>query len=198
MDNSRCTKEPYFHFQEILLNCKHCFTNGINGAKIYFNHKKTIDWINETEKLILRSKNIKILKDTLVTTYNFVNHLIALEDKSAGKKIDTNKSEFTLHKIRTTTTILANGHIERFISFRNNDLPGVMLASSFEKYIHRFGVIPEKKPVIFISGHFANFELMSMEITKKKINLATIYRPLNNFFLNPFMEHVRKANNLKL
>ena len=24
------------------------------------------------------------------------------------------------------------------------------------------------KPVIFISGHFANFELMSMEITKKK------------------------------
>jgi KDO2-lipid IV(A) lauroyltransferase len=49
-----------------------------------------------------------------------------------------------------------------------------------------------KKPVIFISGHFANFELMSMEITKKKINLATIYRPLNNFFLNPFMEHMRK------
>tara|TARA_B110000211_G_C13869973_1_gene460391 strand:- start:174 stop:815 length:642 start_codon:yes stop_codon:yes gene_type:complete len=48
------------------------------------------------------------------------------------------------------------------------------------------------RPVIFVSGHFANFELMSMEITKKKINLATIYRPLNNFFLNPFMEYLRK------
>ena len=48
------------------------------------------------------------------------------------------------------------------------------------------------KPVIFVSGHFANFELMSMEITKKKINLATIYRPLNNFFLNPLMEYLRK------
>ena len=48
------------------------------------------------------------------------------------------------------------------------------------------------KPVIFVSGHFANFELMSMELTKKKINLATIYRPLNNYFLNPFMEYVRK------
>tara|TARA_B100001996_G_C18463180_1_gene516956 strand:- start:273 stop:749 length:477 start_codon:yes stop_codon:yes gene_type:complete len=32
---------------------------------------------------------------------------------------------------------------------------------------------------------------MSMEITKKKINLATIYRPLNNYFLNPFMEYLR-------
>ena len=50
----------------------------------------------------------------------------------------------------------------------------------------------DRKPVIFISGHFANFELMSMEITKKNINLATIYRPLNNFFLNPFMEYLRK------
>ena len=48
------------------------------------------------------------------------------------------------------------------------------------------------KPVIFVSGHFANFELMSMELTKRNINLATIYRPLNNFFLNPFMEYLRK------
>ena len=49
-----------------------------------------------------------------------------------------------------------------------------------------------KKPVIFISGHFANYELMSMEIVKSNIKLATIYRPLNNFFLNPFMEFVRR------
>ena len=50
----------------------------------------------------------------------------------------------------------------------------------------------KNKPVIFISGHFANYELMSMEITKKGVKLATIYRPLNNYFLNPFMEYLRK------
>ena len=50
----------------------------------------------------------------------------------------------------------------------------------------------KKKPLIFVSGHFANFELMSMEITKRNIKLATIYRPLNNIFLNPFMEFLRK------
>ena len=43
-------------------------------------------------------------------------------------------------------------------------------------------IIKKNKPVIFVSGHFANFELMSMELTKKNIKLATIYRPLNNFF----------------
>ena len=52
--------------------------------------------------------------------------------------------------------------------------------------------VNNKKPVIFVSGHFANFELMSMEITKKNIKLATIYRPLNNIFLNPLMEYLRK------
>ena len=52
--------------------------------------------------------------------------------------------------------------------------------------------ISSDKPVIFVSGHFSNFELMSMEITKRKVKLATIYRPLNNFFLNPLMEHIRK------
>jgi KDO2-lipid IV(A) lauroyltransferase len=54
-------------------------------------------------------------------------------------------------------------------------------------------IINKNKPVIFVSGHFANFELMSMELTRETINLATIYRPLNNLFLNPFMEYVRRT-----
>ena len=54
-------------------------------------------------------------------------------------------------------------------------------------------IINKNTPVIFVSGHFANFELMSMELTRETINLATIYRPLNNLFLNPFMEYVRRT-----
>ena len=46
--------------------------------------------------------------------------------------------------------------------------------------------------VVFISGHFSNFELMAMEIEKAGINLAAIYRPLNNIFLNFLMEKIRK------
>ena len=49
-----------------------------------------------------------------------------------------------------------------------------------------------KKPVIFISGHFDNFELMAMYIEKSGIDLSAIYRPLNNIFLNPLMENIRK------
>ena len=48
------------------------------------------------------------------------------------------------------------------------------------------------RPVIFVSGHFNNFELMAMSIEKSGINLAAVYRPLNNPFLNPLMEKIRK------
>jgi KDO2-lipid IV(A) lauroyltransferase len=64
----------------------------------------------------------------------------------------------------------------------------------FEGKENLLEVLKNDKPVIFISGHFANFELMSMEITKHNVPLATIYRPLNNFFLNPLMEYLRKKN----
>ncbi len=46
--------------------------------------------------------------------------------------------------------------------------------------------------VIFVSGHFNNFELMAMHLENSGIKLAAIYRPLNNFFLNKTMERIRK------
>ena len=48
------------------------------------------------------------------------------------------------------------------------------------------------KQVVFISGHFSNFELMAMHLEKTGINLSAIYRPLNNIFLNKIMERIRK------
>ena len=49
-----------------------------------------------------------------------------------------------------------------------------------------------EQQVIFISGHLSNFELMAMHLEKTGIKLSAIYRPLNNIFLNPLMEKIRK------
>ena len=48
------------------------------------------------------------------------------------------------------------------------------------------------EPVVFVSGHFNNFELMAMIIEREGIDLCAIYRPLNNKFLNIIMEYLRK------
>ena len=68
---------------------------------------------------------------------------------------------------------------------------------NLEKYINVIGseylndIRKKNIPVVFVSGHFNNFELMAMQIQKEGINLGAIYRPLNNFFLNKTMEKIR-------
>ena len=74
--------------------------------------------------------------------------------------------------------------------FRFDKLPKSHIEISGEEILDK--VKKAGKPVIFISAHLANFEIMAMELEKKNINLAAIYRPLNNFFLNPFMVYLRK------
>jgi heterotetrameric sarcosine oxidase alpha subunit len=123
------------------------------------------NWIEKTEWLIKNSNNIKILKNTTVTTFNYSNHLVAIEDKSVGAAPNNKKPELVLHKIRTKHTVLANGHIERFLSFRNNDLPGVMLAASFEKYMHKYDVVPDRNPIIF-TNNSSTFSLLKSLIDK--------------------------------
>ena len=75
-----------------------------------------------------------------------------------------------------------------FLNHLRNNVSNIIVTGE----INLLEVIKKNKPVIFISGHFANFEMMSMVISKKKIPLAIIYRPLNNIFLNPLMEFLRK------
>ena len=71
-------------------------------------------------------------------------------------------------------------------------------SKKLEKYLNISGVKTlEKikkngKPVVFISGHFNNFELMAMQLELNGIKLSAVYRPLNNFFLNRTMEDLRK------
>ena len=112
---------------------------------------------------------------------------------------------------------ITNNNLEKFLGAQNLDVKNKIKVKMWKNYgktfveylfLNKFrnknshikikgeeilNRIKEKnKPVIFVSGHFANFELMTMELIKKEINVATIYRPLNNFFLNPFMEYLRK------
>ena len=73
--------------------------------------------------------------------------------------------------------------------FRNSNLRNFIEVDGI-KVLEKIKI--EKKNVIFVSAHFNNFELMAMEIEKNGINLAAIYRPLNNKFLNHTMENIRK------
>ena len=98
------------------------------------------------------------------------------------------------NKNKIATNVLGNyGRIfaeyPHLKSFRNNKLNNFISIDGLE---HLERIRKEKKSVVFISGHFSNFELMAMQIEKVGIDLAAIYRPLNNVFLNKTMENIRK------
>ena len=73
--------------------------------------------------------------------------------------------------------------------FRNNELKKYVSIDGLE---HLKNLKKNNRRAVFISGHFNNFELMAMEIEKAGIDLAAIYRPLNNVFLNKTMEQIRR------
>ena len=74
------------------------------------------------------------------------------------------------------------------INFKNNKLSKYLKIEGAE-YLEEIKI--KKKPVVFISGHFSNFELMAMQLENSGIDIAAIYRPLNNTFLNSTMEKIR-------
>jgi Kdo2-lipid IVA lauroyltransferase/acyltransferase len=104
------------------------------------------------------------------------------------------KSQSNLEKI--ASNVLGNyGRIfaeyVHLKSFRNNKLKKYISIEGLENLEN---LKKTKKKAVFISGHFNNFELMAMQIEKAGVEVAAIYRPLNNLFLNKTMEQIRKEN----
>ena len=56
----------------------------------------------------------------------------------ACQKINNEKIRQIIWKIRAKKVVLATGSIERFLTFDNNDRPGIMLANSARKYQNHY------------------------------------------------------------
>ena len=125
--------------------------------------------------------------------------------KVFGPKFRSKKT--IVDNIRNYNSSLKNTEIEKIIKKMWGNYGRILAeypyVSSFrkkrlEKYIDIEGrenleeIKKMSKPVVFISGHFSNFELMAMIIEREGIELSAVYRPLNNKFLNVIMEYIRK------
>ena len=107
--------------------------------------------------------------------------------KKSKISIDISENEFAKNVLGNYGRILAEYPFLK--DFRNNNLSNYIEIEGIDN-LEKIKL--KNKPVVFISGHFNNFELMAMQIEKSEINLAAIYRPLNNIFLNEDMEYIRK------
>ncbi len=70
-------------------------------------------------------------------------------------------------KLRARATVVAGGVFEQPAVFRNNDLPGVMLASAAQRLIHRYAVKPMDKAVVLTAnadGYRAALDLLAVGV----------------------------------
>ena len=118
------------------------------------------------------------------------------------------RSKKIIHKnIKKAIPDISNNHLEKITEAMWNNYGRVFAEYIFIKefrigklsnHINVDGkdildeIIKTNSQVVFISGHFANFELMAMYLEKAGIKLSTIYRPLNNIFLNKIVENIRE------
>ncbi len=117
----------------------------------------------------------------------------------SNNKIENNLKNSNIGNTKEDRKLIINnmwGNYGRILSeylylkqFRKNKL-SKFIEIEGENYLNE--IKKNDDQVVFISGHFNNFELMAMEIEKAGINLCAIYRPLNNPFLNVIMEGIRK------
>ena len=103
-----------------------------------------------------------------------------------------NESESSIESYKKNMWNYYGKILAEYIFLKNfrNDTANKHINIEGENFLEEIKINNER--VIFVSGHFDNFELMAMYLEKSKINLSAIYRPLNNFFLNRIMEHLRK------
>jgi KDO2-lipid IV(A) lauroyltransferase len=158
---------------------------------------KTIIYFFEFVLVSLLLIIFKILGYKLASNFGFfIGKTFGPLFRSKSLVIDNlKKSNISLKKTHEQSSNEIFGNYGRIFAeypfiknFRNGKL---------EKYIQVEGkqyldeIKSKNKKVVFISGHFNNFELMAMMIEKYGIDLSAIYRPLNNIFLNKTMEKIR-------
>ncbi len=107
--------------------------------------------LRDLETRVSAHPNISVRSGTLAAGW-YADHWVALVDAER------------MTKMRARAVIVASGVYEQPAVFRNNDLPGVMLASAAQRLIYRYAVRPMHSAVVLTSnqdGYAAALDLLA-------------------------------------
>ena len=106
-------------------------------------------WAADMVAKLREMDNVRIMARTTVTgaydgsTYGAVERVSQHVALAPGAPVET------FWRIVAKGCVYAAGAMERPIAFRNNDRPGVMMASAMRGYLNRFGVAAGQRVVVF-------------------------------------------------
>ena len=131
------------------------------GGTTYDYHEEAVEGSNQldyAQDIISQLEgfsNLTILTRTTAFAFHDENNVIANELRQDHKPLTERDFEISrqrLHKIKAKHVLLATGTSERPIAFDNNDLPGIMLATSGLSLLNRFSVLAGDSVVVFTNN----------------------------------------------
>ena len=129
----------------------------LGGSLLYdtatLNGNRAAEWLGKALDELRRCPEVTILPRSTVSGYYDHNFLTILERcRDHPEAQDAGEVRQRLWRVRAGRVILAQGSHERPLVFPDNDRPGVMLAAAVSGYIHRYGVCPGRRAVIFTNN----------------------------------------------
>ena len=172
-------------FNTILIDDK----NTLGGSTIFQNNENfkindeiSKDWLFKEIEELKKLKNLTIKTRTSVAAYHSYNYLLAKENLTdhLSKNNKTSNIRQRLWKIRSNKVIIASGAIERPLVFNNNDRPGIILASSVNKYLNFYGVICGENNFVFTNNDSAYETALSLFEKGIQIKIIDIRKKTNS------------------
>ena len=147
------------------------------------------DWVAREIAALEAMENVTLRSRAMAAgAYDHGYHLV-YERVSDHKPGLAGAPRHRLWRVRAGRSVVATGAIERPLTFANNDMPGVMLASAVRDYIRLWGVLPGRKAVVYANNDDAYRTALALKEAGAKVTVLDVRAEVSG----PLPEAVRAA-----
>jgi sarcosine oxidase, subunit alpha len=149
------------------------------GETLALNRRPAAEWVRDVRAELANCADVTVLCRTTAFGYYDDNYVIACERRTdhLGAAAPRSLSRKRIWRIRARQVVLATGAHERHLVFSGNDRPGILLAASARTYLHRHGVLPGRRAVVFTTGDSAYATVLDLADAGLSVSTVADARP---------------------
>ena len=152
------------------------------GARQSIDDAPAGEWVSAMVSDLAAMDEVRVLPRATALGYYDHNSLTVLERRTDHLPYRERRGRVRqrLWKVRAKQVVLATGAHERPLVFRNNDRPGVMLASAARSYVNRYAVRPGTAAVVFTNNDSAYDSALDLADAGLRVTLVDVRTELSD------------------
>ena len=144
------------------------------GVDEYLDDRPSAEWVADIVAELRSTPGVLVLERTTAFGMYQDGFVLALQKRTdhLGFAAPASVARQRVWRIRTRQTVLATGAHERPVVFADNDRPGIVLASSARTFLHRYGVLPGSRAVVFTTNDSAY--CAAIDLAESGVDIAMV------------------------